>query len=126
MVYCPIGTVYLSHHNRDFKILQPFWIAQFTITQAIWEEVMGSCNIFGFDKTSPKESVTWLEAVEFCNQLSNLENLKTAYHILKTPSGYTIDWDCDADGYQLPFEHEWVFAAAALSNSEYAGFRAKI
>ena len=32
-----------------------------------------------------------------------------------------VDWHPDANGYQLPSEHEWEMAARAGTDFEYAG-----
>ena len=53
------------------------------------------------------ETVSWLNAVMFCNKLSEMEGRKPFYEI----TGETVrvpDWK--ASGYRLPTEAEWEYA----------------
>jgi formylglycine-generating enzyme required for sulfatase activity len=109
-----------EHPQHRVRITRPFYLGVYEITQAQYEAVMGnnpseiSKNGFHKDKVAgqstdqhPVETVSWLDAVRFCNKLSELEGRKPFYEIdgnnVRVP-----DWN--GPGYRLPTEAEWEYA----------------
>lgn len=65
------------------------------------------------------EGVSWLDAVRFCNALSEREALSPAYRPADDPE--TIEWLESAGGYRLPTEAEWEHACRAGSQGARYG-----
>ncbi len=126
-----------EHPPHKVRITRPFYLGVHELTQRQYDAVMGR-NPSYFSRNGkgkqhiavgqsteeqPVEWVSWLDAVAFCNELSKKEHRKEFYDVV----GATVtipSWD--ADGYRLPTEAEWEYAAGRDPGnvSEYAWHRA--
>lgn len=115
--------------------IQNIYVAKHPVTQSEYRKVMGSNPSYftspdqsrfngnglkGVTRSDagqrPVESVTWMDAVHYCNKLSEKDGL-TAVYAINGDTPEQVTRDPNANGYRLPTEAEWIWTATAASGA---------
>jgi formylglycine-generating enzyme required for sulfatase activity len=133
MVSVPGGTFQRQATPGNNDTVGAFKISKYEITRAQFQAVMGvdpSDEDYSTGTTDPVQRANWYHAIAFCNKKSIEEGLTPVYSV--TVSGTPINWisltydeiptasnddwnhvtaNWSANGYRLPTEMEWMWAA---------------
>lgn len=102
---------------HQVQISRNLIVSQFEINQFYYFQVTGQNPSIRKDNRLPVDSITWIDAVNFCNQLSLLQGLTPSYII----SGDKAKWDTTSNGWRLPTEAEWEYLCRAGETYDYSG-----
>jgi sulfatase modifying factor 1 len=114
MVAVPRGDVTIADRRSQssWRVrVEPYLLDACPITRATYDEVAGHRPGDAQAGQLPAETVSWFDAIQFCNALSEREGLMPAYDVHL--QGAQVEWDAEADGYRLPSEAEWEHACRA-------------
>jgi len=135
----PAGEFYRDSDRKNVsRVTKLFFISEKEITYPQFREVTGITISNNLMNDTPVKFVNWYHALIFCNRLSEREGLTPVYSIKNStdpdewmrlvdgfmPMGHSTEkrmspvianWD--ANGYRLPTEMEWVWAAMGAKKS---------
>jgi len=115
MMGSPEGEGFDDERPQHLVEVAPFAIAAHPVTQDLYRAVTGKSPSHFGEKgrgNCPVESVSWFDAIAFCNLLSDLEGKPRMYDAQGSRTGAV-------GGYRLPTEEEWEYSCRAGTTGPY-------
>lgn len=121
MVFVQGGRYSPSFFGEEREV-KDLYVSKYQTTQIRWKEMMGTDPSYFKGDRRPVESIKWIEALEYCNKLSEHYGLQPVYKIENDKLVAIIHNDGEevypdladfskTEGYRLPTELEWEWFA---------------
>jgi formylglycine-generating enzyme required for sulfatase activity len=143
--YVPAGSFQRDATATNITVItRPYRMSEHEITRAQFLAVMGtdpSNTSYSIGINDPVQSVSWYDAIAFCNKLSIAEGLVPVYSIIgvdfstltyvQIPTTRNTAWDATTatwanNGYRLPTHMEWMWAAMGAASDATAVWSAEV
>ncbi|MCB9233317.1 MAG: SUMF1/EgtB/PvdO family nonheme iron enzyme [Bacteroidia bacterium] len=114
LVKIPPGMITLRDDRKKISWeieIEAFQMSKFPVTQDLYLAVTGENPSTFQGSQLPVETVSWLEAVRFCNRLSEMLGRNPFYNL--TEGEVMRNSGPDPNGFRLPTEAEWQYACQA-------------
>jgi sulfatase modifying factor 1 len=121
------GTFWMGSEESDSEkprhrvTVSDFALMQTPVTRGLFRRVLGKqaspteWHEKGDDGLLPANYISWFQAIDFCNALSELQGLTPCYQ----RDGESVTWNREANGYRLATEAEWEYACRAGTDSRW-------
>ena len=130
LIYVPKGSFQRDSISTNISVITtPYRMSEHEITRDQFSVIMGadpSDGTYSSGTGDPVQMVNWYHAISFCNKLSIAEGLTQVYSVTgvnfsslafdSIPTDSSDTWNAatanwSANGYRLPTEMEWMWAA---------------
>lgn len=106
------GTMDKPVHKVD---VSSFYMSKYEVTNKEYKKYKPSHSGYWSNDDYPVETVSWYDAVDYCNWRSVKEGFEKCY----SGGGYSTVLDISKNGYRLPTEAEWEYACRAGTTTKY-------